>query len=472
MADGGIGEAALISAAIGGGSAAMQGQDPIKGMLLGGALGGLGAYGAGQLGTAFGRDAASLAAGQQAATNFGQQAAGLGTSGIDFSGMIPVETGFYDPATMSNIAAPAVSTPQGLASQQITDLQNLSPIAKSSYLQAVSSGTEPTEVIKEAARANRMMAAPEKGLTGSIEKVADWVKDHPKMAGAALTGLATLAQRPSGVPGPEPYTGPMSFYKFDPRLYSSTPMPPAPYKLRAKEGGIMSLAGGGLPNPTGPVERMSQNVVGGGGLYPQSQFEKTYFATPTQMPTSAEVIRSDYEAKTNPYTGVMMAPGGIASSMKDVDEYVEKAQTTKGGMKDVMSKARADDAAALFALSRMRDKKSLEAQHNKALKSEGIMAVDLARGGDLGGYSDGGRMLRGPGDGMSDSIPGVIGNKRPARLADGEFVVPADVVSHLGNGSTEAGAKKLYSMMDRVRHARTGTKKQGRQINPNKFMPA
>lgn len=98
----------------------------------------------------------------------------------------------------------------------------------------------------------------------------------------------------------------------------------------------------------------------------------------------------------------------------------------------------------------------------------------MASGGisDLGSYSDGGRMLRGPGDGMSDNIPGVIGGRRPARLADGEFVVPADVVSHLGNGSTDAGAKQLYAMMDRVRKQRTGTKKQGRQINPMRAMPA
>jgi hypothetical protein len=89
----------------------------------------------------------------------------------------------------------------------------------------------------------------------------------------------------------------------------------------------------------------------------------------------------------------------------------------------------------------------------------------------LGGYSDGGRMLKGPGDGMSDDIPAMIGKKQPARLADGEFVVPADVVSHLGNGSTDAGAKKLYSMMDKIRKARTGKKAQGKQINPNKFIP-
>jgi hypothetical protein len=98
---------------------------------------------------------------------------------------------------------------------------------------------------------------------------------------------------------------------------------------------------------------------------------------------------------------------------------------------------------------------------------------NMAKGGiaDLGGYSDGGRMLRGPGDGMSDSIPATISNKRPARLADGEFVVPADVVSHLGNGSTDAGAKQLYHMMDKVRTARTGRKNQGREINPNRYVP-
>lgn len=95
----------------------------------------------------------------------------------------------------------------------------------------------------------------------------------------------------------------------------------------------------------------------------------------------------------------------------------------------------------------------------------------FAGGGSLGGYSDGGRMLKGPGDGMSDSIPGTINNKQPARLADGEFVVPADVVSHLGNGSTDAGAKRLYDMMDRVRKARTGTKKQGKQIKADKYLP-
>lgn len=95
-------------------------------------------------------------------------------------------------------------------------------------------------------------------------------------------------------------------------------------------------------------------------------------------------------------------------------------------------------------------------------------------GGGIASYATGGqaRFLSGGGDGMSDDIPATIEGKQEARLADGEFVVPADVVSHLGNGSSKAGAKQLYSMMDKVRTARTGNKKQGKQINPSKFLAA
>ena len=92
--------------------------------------------------------------------------------------------------------------------------------------------------------------------------------------------------------------------------------------------------------------------------------------------------------------------------------------------------------------------------------------LNAPKGYEKGGYLDG------QGDGMSDSIPATIEGKQPARLADGEFVVPADVVSHIGNGSSKAGSQRLYSMLDRVRKARTGHTKQGKQIKPEKYMPA
>jgi hypothetical protein len=107
----------------------------------------------------------------------------------------------------------------------------------------------------------------------------------------------------------------------------------------------------------------------------------------------------------------------------------------------------------------------------------GMMGYAMGGGlGSLGSYSDGGRLLKGPGDGVSDSIPATIGRKQqPARLADGEFVIPARIVSELGNGSTDAGAKKLYAMMDRVQRARgktTGKNKVAANTRSEKYLPA
>jgi hypothetical protein len=115
-----------------------------------------------------------------------------------------------------------------------------------------------------------------------------------------------------------------------------------------------------------------------------------------------------------------------------------------------------------------------------AAGTPGVGASGYAAGGvsdayNLGGYSDGGRLLRGPGDGVSDSIPATIGHKQPARLADGEFVVPARIVSELGNGSTEAGARKLYAMLDRVQSARSKTVGKGKiakNSRAEQYLPA
>jgi hypothetical protein len=104
--------------------------------------------------------------------------------------------------------------------------------------------------------------------------------------------------------------------------------------------------------------------------------------------------------------------------------------------------------------------------------ASGGMASYAAGGlGSLGSYSDGGQLLRGPGDGVSDGIPAVIGKGQPAKLADGEFVLPARIVSELGNGSTEAGAKKLYAMMDRIEKAQRNAKR-GKDSKADKYLPA
>jgi hypothetical protein len=111
--------------------------------------------------------------------------------------------------------------------------------------------------------------------------------------------------------------------------------------------------------------------------------------------------------------------------------------------------------------------------------SGGLMDTAVARrmagGGHLGSYSDGGQLLKGreaDSNGMKDDIPASIEGSQPALLADGEFVIPADVVSGLGNGSTEAGARELYAMMEKVREARTGRSKQAPEIDADRMMPA
>jgi hypothetical protein len=242
------------------------------------------------------------------------------------------------------------------------------------------------------------------------------------------------------------------------------------------------------------------------------------YATPYQTPISQNVLSGTEETNVDPYTGqerlasggiAGYAGGGIASTMDyykmmqgQMDNPSEgKSAPKSGGDAGIYYDTDPDtqrlDAltAAQIRLAKMNKRANLQApsgtrptpmgQLNMAVgkgddtkyqeaAQGGIMQAGYAAGGStLGGYAAGGnpRLLQGPGDGMSDNIPATIGGKQPARLADGEFVVPADVVSHLGNGSTDAGAKKLHRMMDTVRKARTGRKSQGKQINPDKYMP-
>jgi len=112
------------------------------------------------------------------------------------------------------------------------------------------------------------------------------------------------------------------------------------------------------------------------------------------------------------------------------------------------------------------------AEENQMAKYDPNRRLNLNMNTGLRLLQDGGFIDEGPGDGMSDEIMGNIDGTQPVRLSEGEFVVPADVVSHLGNGDSDSGAEQLYAMMDRIRQARTGTTKQGKQIEPEGLMPA
>jgi len=240
----------------------------------------------------------------------------------------------------------------------------------------------------------------------------------------------------------------------------------------------------------GTVEQMSrENATGGNQMFPQSGLGgltgTNRFQNATNTPMSTDMLEPT-DAITDPYTGQMkFAVGGRTPTMPTQDtantqqgaydlntirQYVEAGKTVEGYKQLSILASRGDDNA-VEALNNLKNQAPGTAYEAPVQAAQGGI-MGYAKGGNLGSYSDGGRMLKGPGDGMSDDIPAKIGKHQPARLADGEFVVPADVVSGLGNGSTDAGAKQLYAMMDKVRKARTGRKAQGKQIKPEKYLPA
>ena len=326
-----------------------------------------------------------------------------------------------------------------------------------------------------------------KSASDLFTKGTDWVEAHPKSAFAiGLTGAKIYdALNKNGLKPPPKYTGLLSKYHLssNPQRAEAVPTYYTPSYQQAAQGGIMRLAMGGPATTPQP-----------GQMYPQSQQDHTQFAVPSQMPTSAEVINSGYEPQTNPYTGDMplkMADGGSTSNplidlyKEHINPKFKEAPVADTGIYTDTDTDTATQDALTAANTRakkidfMTKAMPFKAQQiNPQLAAAQQQAVQAAGGGimgySLGGYAAGGReprLLKGPGDGMSDNIPATIADRQPARLADGEFVVPADVVSHLGNGSTDAGAKHLHKMMDQVRVARTGKKAQGTQINPNKYLP-
>jgi hypothetical protein len=346
MAMGGVGEAMLLGAAMGGGSAALTGGDPLKGALLGGLTGGAGAGISGALGSAgaVGTEAALSTLGADAATNTvmanALPASNMIANPIATSGLTPI------PAGQSFAQASQLANTTSGVNAAMNQAFPLSANAGISSLPAAS--TSP--FLPTAPPVAPPVAPPTfgEGMAKFASDPMASLKANPFTAASA--GLAGAIGAKEDPYSPEEYNGPLKRFRLSSDYRGVTPY---------AEGGITDLAAGGY-----------DRMVGEAPMYPQD-----------------------------------MARGGIS---------------------------------------------------------------------DLGGYSDyarGGRMLKGPGDGMSDSIPASIGGKRPARLATEEFVVPADVVSHLGNGSSDAGAKQLYAMMDKVRKARTGRKSQGKEIDPRKYMP-
>ena len=265
------------------------------------------------------------------------------------------------------------------------------------------------------------------------------------------------------------------------------------------------------PQPTYAAANGGLMAVGGmTDMYPQSQQVNTNYATPTQMPVSNEIIDSGYEPQTDPYNGmptrpfanggtINLASGGNFSGqglgrIGDMLQSVQSADQSNGNPQNQytynpITQQYSNNGAApqmqdlasnggIFGnVIQQLAQQATQPSNNYSYDPKNQQYTQMANGGiaNLGGYSDGGRLLRGPGDGVSDSIPASIGDKQPARLADGEFVVPARIVSELGNGSTDAGAKRLYAMMDRVQSGRKksiGKSKVAVDSKAAKYLPA
>jgi hypothetical protein len=276
----------------------------------------------------------------------------------------------------------------------------------------------------------------------------------------------------------------------------------------------------------GPIETMSNaNAVGANTGYPMADINKGEYATPWQTPVSRNVISDSSDTGVNPITGEMQfADGGVAAEDRPTEtpavqmfkqmqaqraaqpaqppidinamyqNYAQQSLGTPNQMQAPTAPAPTttslgdygytfDPIKQQYAQIKGVAPDTSSTEENTIIGNNPMTGRPFGRaaGGsisdayNLGGYSDGGRLLRGPGDGVSDSIPAVIGKKQPARLADGEFVVPARIVSELGNGSTEAGARKLYAMMDRIQSARgktVGKGKVAKNSRAEKYLPA
>jgi hypothetical protein len=256
-----------------------------------------------------------------------------------------------------------------------------------------------------------------------------------------------------------------------------TPGGPSPYLYGANGGLMQSYADGGM---TGPVEQMSNmNAIGGNAMYPMANIPRLNYANPVQQrPVSTNVIDTGDSDRLDPYTGMpsfadggptrqdyqKMSMGKSGSELEaDIAQGQAIANKARGSSAGIISRSREAQTGSpnvVADLTSTFKKFGIKSALPKALNPQagGVGAVEEAANGGimhgLGGYSDGGRLLKGPGDGVSDSIPATIGSRQPARLADGEFVIPARIVSELGNGSTEAGARQLYAMMERVQKGR------------------
>lgn len=310
--------------------------------------------------------------------------------------------------------------------------------------------TKPVSVIPTGYYGNASTGVAETTTPGDITTNPDGtVTIHPNIPGRPEGGFTGMGQvkdvytAGGGSLGYTPYV-PKTIEEFESKYNKLTGGSKAAYDYLMGKTPYSPVPS----TPTGEIQKPYWESV---GRAPVNLKTKKYIYDGTKYVLNPDYVKPPYvlaaeKAAAAKDTAASNAASGKSINVIDAQGNTEQAYMRDDGFYYTSSGAKFDEKGAQVAAG------------------GGLMA--MASGGaaqyNLGGYSDGGRLLRGPGDGVSDSIPATIGNKRPARLADGEFVVPARIVSELGNGSTEAGARKLYAMMDRVQAARRGTVGKGK----------
>lgn len=377
----------------------------------------------------------------------------------------PEALGFYPDAYRQQLASGAAPIDYGAITQGGPPTPLADQFGAENIRKMLARGEAPggiAQMAREDAFNNAVVPPAGMQAPGMQTKIGNYLVQNPSKVAGVASGLFSLQPNkftpPPVKPTPyyktsynppqyDPVTGTYSNPYYGPGTYSTT---------YAAQGGAVGYAEGGPAYYPLTGDRVNTGTPGSRGDKPKNSRD-------IYGDDSGAGINND-KAGEGPYSD--SAGVGVYTNTPSGVEglFAKTSATTLAKYKN--AKNAAMQAAAIKELRK----------RAAAVDDYSAETTSAAQGGLMGlnTYAAGGKLLRGPGDGMSDSIPAVINGAKPQRaaLADGEFVIPADVVSHLGNGSTEAGSKRLYSMMDKVRRARTGNPKQGKQINPEKFMPA
>jgi hypothetical protein len=354
--------------------------------------------------------------------------------------------------TAENLAAAAPNTPDLLTTYAQPPAVTSSPISELSPF----SGSAGDFVPQVGSQASNL--SPFSGSAGDFVPQVDKVLSYPE------------AQLPEGFASSKNLT----YAQLPP-----PPPPPAPTGMDAFTGGTKAMLQTGTP---GEVARSAFMKATPTGTLPAAGAVLASALTPkpAPLPTSKSFIRGYDLDITNPSGTPVYTPQDTREREQVRYTYSPREiyEAAQGGLTALNGQTYDDEYGRdEYAPGGSVKKRSLKgnpyykfADSRRDSSMEAAIEQNFAKGG-LGAVLPP-RFLSGGGDGMSDSIKANIDGKQEARLADGEFVVPADVVSHLGNGSSKAGAKKLYAMMDKIRKARTGRTRQAPEVNARRYMPA